>query len=42
MSEFRKLMSEIGEPVTDEQLNEMLKDFEADGDGMIKYESKSL
>ena len=32
------MMKEMGEPITDEQLNEMLKDFEPDGDGLIKYE----
>ena len=40
MSEFRKLLSSIGEPLTDEQLDEMLRKFETDGDGLVKYEGK--
>ena len=34
-------MKELGEPLNDEQLDEMLKHFEPDGDGLIKYEGKS-
>ena len=38
VSEFRNAMKSMGEKLSDEQLDEMLKDFEGDGDGMVRYE----
>lgn len=40
VAEFRRAMKSMGEKLTDEQLDEMLKDFEGDGDGMVRYEGE--
>ena len=35
-------MTTLGEPVTDEQLTEMLQQFDTDGDGRVKYSGTDL
>ena len=42
VKEFRRAMKSMGEALTDEQMDEMLKDFEGDGDGMVRYEGEVL
>ena len=36
--EFRHIMTTLGERLTDEEVDEMLEDADADGDGEIEYE----
>ena len=36
--EFRHIMTTLGERLTDEEVDEMLDDADADGDGEIQYE----
>ena len=36
--EFRHIMTTLGERLTDEEVDEMLDDADADGDGEIEYE----
>ena len=38
--EFRHIMTTLGERLTDEEVDEMLDDADADGDGEIQYEGK--
>ncbi|ELU05456.1 hypothetical protein CAPTEDRAFT_157499 [Capitella teleta] len=38
-AEFRHVMTTMGEKLTDEQLNEMVKEFEADGEGKVQFKN---
>lgn len=38
VAELKHLLTKMGENLTDREVNEVLADFEADKDGMIKYE----
>eukprot|EP00658_Telonema_sp_P-2_P007985 TRINITY_DN12983_c0_g1_i1.p1 TRINITY_DN12983_c0_g1~~TRINITY_DN12983_c0_g1_i1.p1 ORF type:complete len:136 (-),score=47.17 TRINITY_DN12983_c0_g1_i1:275-682(-) len=37
-SELRHILTDLGEQITDEQADELLKDADIDGDGQINYE----
>ena len=38
-AELRQVMTTMGEKMTDEEVDEMIKEAELDGDGMLNYES---
>ena len=40
--ELRNVMNSLGENLTDEELEEMIKEADADGDGEVNYEGKCL
>ena len=40
MAELRRALTNIGEPLTDEQLDKMFSQIVPDGDGFVKYDSK--
>jgi Ca2+-binding EF-hand superfamily protein len=39
-SELRHVMTTLGEKLTDEEVDEMIKEADLDGDGMVNYEGK--
>lgn len=39
-AEFRHMMTTMGEKLTDEQMDEMMKQFEADGEGKVLFKSQ--
>ena len=41
-SELRHVMVNLGEKLTDEEINEMVKDADADGDGQINYQGNAI
>lgn len=40
--ELRNVMLNLGEKLTDEELDEMIREADIDGDGVVNYEGKSL
>ena len=39
-AELRHVMTSIGEKLTDEEVDEMLREADMDGEGMVNYEGK--
>ena len=37
-AELRHVMTQLGEKLTDEEVNEMVKEADCDGDGRVNYE----
>lgn len=42
VAELRGVMGNLGEKLTDEEVDEMIKEADLDGDGMINYEGMSV
>ncbi len=40
-AELRHVMTNLGEKLSDEEVDEMIKEADLDGDGMVNYEGKS-
>lgn len=40
-SELRQVMTTLGEKLTDEEVNEMIKEADVDGDGKVNYEGQA-
>lgn len=38
--ELKRVMSSIGEPLSDDEINEMIRTADTDGDGKVSYEGK--
>ena len=41
MAALRRALTTLGEPLTDEQLDDMFKQAEVDGDGNVEYKGRS-
>ena len=41
-SELRLVMSNLGEKLTDEEVDEMIREADIDGDGQVNYEGESI
>lgn len=41
-AELRHVMTNLGEKLTDEEVDEMIREADIDGDGQVNYEGKSL
>ena len=41
-SELRHVMTNLGEKLTDQEVDEMIKEADIDGDGQINYQGRSL
>ncbi len=41
-AELRHVMTNLGEKLTDEEVDEMIKEADLDGDGMVNYEGWSI
>ena len=37
VADLRQMMSNLGEGMTDEEVDEMINDADVDGDGMVNY-----
>ena len=42
IAELRHVMTNLGEKLTDEEVDEMIKEADLDGDGMVNYEGKNI
>ena len=40
-SELRIVMNNLGEKLTDDEVEEMIREADLDGDGMVSYEGKN-
>lgn len=41
-AELRHVMTNLGEKLTDEEVDEMIREADIDGDGQVNYEGESL
>ena len=41
-AELRHVMTNLGEKLTDEQIDEMIKEADIDGDGQVNYNGKDV
>lgn len=41
-AELRHVMTNLGEKLTDEEVDEMIREADIDGDGQVNYEGKSV
>lgn len=41
-AELRHVMTNLGEKLTDEEVDEMIREADIDGDGQVNYEGKTL
>lgn len=41
-AELRHVMTNLGEKLTDEEVDEMIREADIDGDGQVNYEGKRL
>ena len=41
-AELRHVMTNLGEKLTDEEVDEMIREADLDGDGMVNYEGRLL
>ena len=41
-AELRHVMTNLGEKLTDEEVDEMIREADVDGDGQINYEESAL
>ena len=41
-AELRHVMTNLGEKLTDEEVDEMIREADIDGDGQVSYEGKEL
>lgn len=41
-AELRHVMTNLGEKLTDEEVDEMIREADIDGDGQVNYEGKAL
>lgn len=41
-AELRHVMTNLGEKLTDEEVDEMIREADIDGDGQVNYEGKEL
>lgn len=41
-AELRHVMTNLGEKLTDEEVDEMIREADIDGDGQVNYEGKDL
>lgn len=40
--ELRHVMTNLGEKLSEEEVDDMIKEADLDGDGMVNYEGKTL
>ena len=41
-AELRHVMTNLGEKLTDEEVDEMIREADIDGDGQVNYEGKAI
>ena len=41
-AELRHVMTNLGEKLTDEEVEEMIREADIDGDGQVNYDGKTL
>ena len=41
-AELKRIMLSLGEPVTEEEIDEMIREADADGDGTVNYEGNEV
>ena len=41
-AELRHVMTNLGEKLTDDEVDEMIREADLDGDGMVNYEGTTL
>ena len=41
-AELRHVMTNLGEKLTDEEVDEMIREADIDGDGQVNYEGKKI